>query len=151
MTVEDIRTAIKNIKQGKSDGVYEFMSDNFVNGTEALFFHLSKLLSLCISHGYVPSCLLLSTIIPIPKDRLGDLTSSNNYRGIALCVLCLKIFDYVILHRHPNALSSRKFPSPSNVPILQRAWFSKMARRDGSHRAKEGDALAIKYSISCSR
>ena len=127
VSIDDIRDAIRNIKKGKSDGVYDFMSDNFVYGTDVLFDHLSKLMSLCISHGYVPSCLLLSTIIPIPKDRLGDLTSSNNYRGIALCVLCLKIFDYVILHRHPNSLSSshHQFAYKRNSSTTQCTWLAR--------------------------
>ena len=48
-------------------------------------------------HAHVSNILLLATLIPIPKDRLGDLSSSNNYRSIAISSLILKIFDWIII------------------------------------------------------
>ena len=36
-------------------------------------------------------------MIPIIKDKLGDRTSSDNYRSIAISSLVMKIFDLVIL------------------------------------------------------
>ena len=41
--------------------------------------------------------LLLATLVPIVKDRLGDINSSKNYRLIAMSSLILKILDWVIL------------------------------------------------------
>ena len=47
----------------------------------------------------------LSTLIPLVKDQLGDdITSSNNYRSIALNSLILKEFDWVVLLLHRNDL-----------------------------------------------
>ena len=40
---------------------------------------------------------MVSTLIPLVKDKLGDMTSSSNYRSIALSSLILKIFDWVVL------------------------------------------------------
>ena len=40
---------------------------------------------------------MISKIIPLFKDILGDITSSSNYRSIALSSLILKIFDWVLL------------------------------------------------------
>ena len=40
---------------------------------------------------------MVSTIIPLIKDKLGDITSSNNYRSIALSSLLLKIYDWIML------------------------------------------------------
>jgi hypothetical protein len=127
ITIEDVQDALKHIKNNKSDGVYTFMSDNFIKGTTTLNFHLSKLLSFCLCHGYVPQCLLLSTLIPIPKDRLDDLTSSNNYRGIALCVLCLKIFEYVILLRHNRSFTSsnHQFAYKKESSTSQCTWVAR--------------------------
>ena len=42
------------------------------------------------------SILVVSTVIPLIKDKLGDVSSSNNYRSIALSSLILKVFDWVI-------------------------------------------------------
>ena len=40
---------------------------------------------------------MLSTLIPIVKDKLGNLCSSDKYRCIAISSLVLKIFDWVII------------------------------------------------------
>jgi hypothetical protein len=102
----DIQKAIKNIKFRKTDGVFNLVSDNFKHATMCLYDHITSLLNTCMSHGYIPHCLLLSSLIPIPKDKLGDKTNSQNYRGIAICALCLKIFEYVILLNNGTGLSS---------------------------------------------
>ena len=40
---------------------------------------------------------MVSTLIPLVKDKLGDITASNNYRSIAHSSLMLKVFDWVVL------------------------------------------------------
>ena len=48
--------------------------------------------------GKVPAFLLLCTIVPIvKKDNIGDITSSDNYRAIAIGSLILKWFDWLII------------------------------------------------------
>ena len=41
--------------------------------------------------------MLLSTMVPLIKDKLGNRFSSKNYRSIAISSLLLKIFDWVII------------------------------------------------------
>ena len=48
-------------------------------------------------HGHFTVFLLLATLIPIIKDKLGSISSSKNYRSIAISSLTLKIFDWVVL------------------------------------------------------
>ena len=47
---------------------------------------------------------MLSTLIPLLKDKLGDSTSGDNYRLIALSSLILKVFDWVVLLLHRDDL-----------------------------------------------
>ena len=37
-----------------------------------------------LSHGVAPSGLILSTMVPVPKDKQGSKSDSNNYRDIAI-------------------------------------------------------------------
>jgi hypothetical protein len=135
----DVYKAIKHLKKEKSDGVFKLMSDNFINGTDLLYFHLSQLFTLCLVHGYVPETLVLSTLIPIPKDVLGDLSNSDNYRGIALCCLCLKIFEYVLLNLHSHSLKSshHQFAYKAKTSTTQCTWISREViqyyNNNGSH------------------
>jgi hypothetical protein len=50
-----------------------------------------------LSYGHVSSYLLLATLVPIIKDKLGDSCSSKNYRSIAISSLVLKVLDWIII------------------------------------------------------
>jgi hypothetical protein len=122
----DIIHAVRKIKSDKADGVFDLVSDNLKYAPDELNDHLSRLYSSCLLHGFIPITLLLSTIIPIPKDRLGDLTTSNNYRGIALCALLFKILEYVILELHCKCLmsSDSQFAYKQNCSTTQCTWVA---------------------------
>ena len=51
----------------------------------------------CLVHGHVTQFLLLATLVPLIKDKLGELNSSKNYRTIAISSLILKLLDWIIL------------------------------------------------------
>ena len=50
--------------------------------------------------------LLLCTLIPIVKNNIGDITSSDNYRAIAIGNLILKWFDWLILILEQDKLTT---------------------------------------------
>ena len=51
-----------------------------------------------------PAELLLSTIVPIPKDKRGNRSKSGNYRAIHLGSLFCKMFDNIVLNKHYDNL-----------------------------------------------
>ncbi len=57
-------------------------------------------------HGSVPDDLLIGTTIPIPKSKHGNVTSSDNYRGITLNSIMGRILDNIILTRYSSLLVS---------------------------------------------
>ena len=94
------------MKGGKSDVVFEFNSDCLINAPEILHTHLANLFRAFLIHGKVAVILLLCSLIPIVKDNLGDITSSDNDRAIAKSSLVLKIFDWIVLLTQGEKLSS---------------------------------------------
>ena len=50
-------------------------------------------------------CVLLCTLLPLVKNNLGDITSSENYRAIAGGCLLLKLLDAVILSLEGDKLT----------------------------------------------
>ena len=50
-----------------------------------------------LTHGVAPSGLLLSTMIPVPKDKRASKSDSNNYRAIAISSILGKIFDSIVM------------------------------------------------------
>ena len=72
-------------------------SDHFINGTLRFFTLISLLFTSMLSHGVAPTGLLLSTIVPVPKDKRGSKSDSNNYRAIAISSILGKLFDSIII------------------------------------------------------
>ena len=87
----------EKLKPGKTDPNSKITSDFLIHGPDILFELIATCFRSYIIHAHVSSFLLISTLVPLIKDKLGDLTSSNNYRSIAISSLILKIFDLVIL------------------------------------------------------
>ena len=108
VSVMDIRSAIKFLKSGKSDGVLS--TDYILNAGSDLFTHFSFLFSAMVRHGFVPSSLLMATIVPIPKNLRKSVNDSNNYRGIALNSPFSKLFELVVLNTHRSVLSTTDLP-----------------------------------------
>ena len=48
-------------------------------------------------HGHVTLILLLATLVPIIKDKLGSINVSKNYRSIAISSIFLKFIDWIFL------------------------------------------------------
>ena len=98
VTPEVIREGANKLKSGKSDPAFSFSSDCLKNATPSFYRNLSIILQGFLIHGHVTLILLLATLVPIIKDKLGSLTSSKNYRSIAISSLILKLIDWIFLH-----------------------------------------------------
>ena len=98
--------AIKSIKMNKADGDGELFSNHIMYAPPIIYNYISCLFNGMISHGYTPKCLLNSTIISIPKDVRGNLSSGENYRGIALCSSLYKLFELVLIQVQGHKLDT---------------------------------------------
>ena len=106
ISVIHVQEAIHKLKPAKSDCTDKLFFDHFIKGTDR-FYTLISLLSTCLlTHGVAPSGLLLSTMIPVPKDKRASKSDSNNYRAIAILVSSIlgKLFDSVVMKEHYASL-----------------------------------------------
>lgn len=97
VTADIVKQATDNIKLHKNDPIFEFNSDCMKLAPLSLFQHLTILIKSFLIHGHVSKVLLISTLVPLLKDKLGDTESSDNYRSIALSSIILKMLDWIIL------------------------------------------------------
>ena len=51
------------------------------------------------THCYKPSSMIKSIIVPLVKNKCGNLADKINYRPIALSSISSKVFEHVILFR----------------------------------------------------
>ena len=82
ITVAHVKNAIHKMKSGKSDGIDGILSDNFKEGTDNLYTLISLLFSAMLMHGVPPAGLLISSLVPIPKNKRGNKCDSENYRQL---------------------------------------------------------------------
>ena len=48
---------------------------------------------------YMPANMIETTIVPIIKNKCGNLAGSNNYRPIAIATIVSNLFESVILYK----------------------------------------------------
>ena len=97
VTPDVVKQAAEKLKPGKSDPVYSFSSDCIKVDSDRLAELLSMIFQSYLIHGHVTRFLLLATLVPIIKDKLGSINSSKNYRSIAISSLILKLIDWIII------------------------------------------------------
>jgi len=73
--------------------------EHFIHAHPLVIIHLNKLFNLLIRHGYVPNLLGEGVIVPLLKDKNGDISSSENYRAITINSVLVKIFETCMLHK----------------------------------------------------
>ena len=104
ITAKVVKEAVSHLKNSKTDPVLSSTSDCLSNSPPILFEYLAIVFRCWLTHGHVTELLLLSTLVPIIKDKLGSLCSSDNYRSIAISSLILKIFDWVMIILYSDKL-----------------------------------------------
>ena len=58
---------------------------------------LSTVIQSFLIHGHITNILMLATLDPIIKDKLGSINVSKNYRSIAISSIVLKLIDWVFI------------------------------------------------------
>lgn len=134
----NVKACSMKLKSKKTDPFFNISSDSLREAPDVFYEILTLIFKSYISHGHVSSLLLLSTLIPIIKNKLGDITSSGNYRSIAISSLVLKIFDLVILSTFQDKLQldELQFAYQSEVSTSMCTWTAietiNYFRRNGS-------------------
>ena len=94
---EDIRNIVNKLKCGKSSGPDGISAESLKFSHSRLYVLLSLCFSLCLTHGYLPKSLMETTIVPIVKNKCGNLSNSNNYRSITIATITSKVLESLIL------------------------------------------------------
>ena len=93
----DVQTLIHKLEFRKSAGPEGICAE----ALKCAYDQLSVLLSLCftlfLSHGYLPPKSIETTIIPIIKNKCGNISSNSSYRPIALATIISKILETILL------------------------------------------------------
>ena len=97
VSVREVMDAVSGLKTAKSVGPNGLASESFTFSGVKLSVHLSLLYTFCVIHGYLLDHFMDINIIPLVKNKCGDLTDMNNYRAIALSNVETKVLEKIIL------------------------------------------------------
>ena len=106
ITPEEVVCGIKALKCGKSPGHDKINSEHYKNANDKISVLLAMIFNAICVHGHIPDNLMKTVIIPLIKDKKGNLASKDNYRPIAIASISSKILEIVILNRYQDLLQT---------------------------------------------
>ena len=98
ISVDDVRKAIKKLKNGKSPGVDGITSEMLRYGGDCMVEWLTRVCRVCLDEGRVPDDWIRAVIVPIYKGK-GDKCECKNYRGISLLSIPGKVYGRVVIEK----------------------------------------------------
>ena len=94
-----ISECIAKLKFGKANGADLLQSEHLKYASQKLSVMLSLIFNSMLLHGHLPDSLMKTVIIPLVKNRAGNLSDTNNYRPVALATAMSKLFEHVLLNK----------------------------------------------------
>ena len=101
-----IQEAVGNLECGKSAGPDGIFAESIKFAYHRIHVLLSLCFSLCLTHGYMPLDMIKTTIVPVIKNKCGNLADSNNYRPIAIATIVCKLYESTILYKCKDFLKT---------------------------------------------
>ena len=104
LEVCDVANAISKLKSGKSAGHDGIKAEHFKFSHQSCHVLLNILFNCVLIHGYLPREFMSTVIMPLVKDKKGDISDVDNYRPIAITTVISKIFEHIILEKYQDLL-----------------------------------------------
>ena len=102
VTSLEVKKAAAKLKPGKGDP--SFSSDCINIDSDVLSEYTAVMIRSFLIHGHIPLFMLLSTLVPIIKDKLASINISKNYRSVCITSLILKEFDWITVNLFGDSL-----------------------------------------------
>jgi len=98
VSVEAISSCVKALHTGKACGPDDLSAEHLLYAHPSLIVHLKLLFSSIFTHGFVPDSFGAGIIVPLIKDKTGNLNDTENYRPITLIPVISKLFESLLLN-----------------------------------------------------
>ena len=90
----------------KAAGLDSITLEHVINSHPAIAVHLKLLFTMMMTLSFVPSDFATSVIIPLVKNKHGDINATDNYRPITLSPVISKIFESILLEKYGKFMNS---------------------------------------------
>jgi len=92
-----LTSLLEKLRLNKALGPDCISAEHLLYAEESLCFFLSELFNMCIVHGYIPNSCLNTTIVPICKNKNGNMSDASNYRPVAVATMVSMLLEHFIL------------------------------------------------------
>ena len=106
VSVIEMKRIVEGLKKGKAAGYDSLSAEHVKYAGSRLLLLLWISFSSMMIHGHLPHGLMDTIIVPIVKNKAGDLNSRNNYKPIALTTILSKVFEHLLLRRGQDKLTT---------------------------------------------
>jgi exonuclease III len=90
---KEVAQVIRNMNKGKSPGHDGLSVEHLKHAGPHAARVLAVFYSLCVSHSYLPEDLMRTVVVPVLKNKTGNIADKANYRPISLATIIAKVFD----------------------------------------------------------
>ena len=104
VSAAEIQNAVKSLKLGRSAGPDGISAEHIRHGGSRMSVILALYISALFIHGCMPHNLMESILVPIVKNKNGNLGDISNYRMISVSNSITKLIELVCLHRYDHLL-----------------------------------------------
>lgn len=105
-TVNEVKDALKNIKSGKACGLDSIYREHIKFAHPKVLVLLTLLFNAMLIHGHIPDSFMDTLLVPLVKDKHGNLSDKDNYRPLAITCIVSKLLEIIILNRYSDKLST---------------------------------------------
>ncbi len=104
--ISTLQQCIGILKPHKAAGPDDICNEHIIYGGAQLSVHLCLLFNAMLRHSFIPTAFHYGVIIPLLKNKHGDASKLDMYRGITLSVVVSKLFEQVLLSLFGDSLTS---------------------------------------------
>jgi hypothetical protein len=96
LSAEHVDKAVRNLELGKACGPDNLSAEHLIYAHPLLIIHMRLLFNMIFANAVVPGKFGEGFMIPLVKDKSGNLNNVTNYRGITLVPVISKVLEGVI-------------------------------------------------------
>ena len=106
---DDVKSSVKSLSANKACGLDNLFAEHLLYASPSIHNLLSICFNAFIVHGFLPSDLTDTVLVPIVKDKTADISDKGNYRPIALASVISKVFEMALLVKLEKYLYSSDY------------------------------------------
>lgn len=96
LSAKEVASVIRKMKRGKSPGHDGLSVEHILYAGDRIYSVLSNMFNLFVRYNYIPDEMMRTSVVPIIKNKTGDLASLSNYRPISLGTIMGKILERLL-------------------------------------------------------